>query len=73
MIDRMSGRVHCSQRSSINSEELPIFDVDFAVFRVTLVDRRLGTDLQQVRKTIDMITVPVRDERFVHCGILLRQ
>lgn len=73
MVNCMSWRMECFQGGTLYAKDLSIFDTTLPLVWLVLVDSDLRTELAKVRDAIDVIMVPVRQECFMHGGILLRQ
>jgi hypothetical protein len=76
MIHRVTWCVEGSQRSTLNFEYLAVVDVCFAIanlLRHVFVYRGLRTDLEQIGDALDVVMVPMGQQRLVHRGLLLLQ
>ena len=71
MIRRMSRRMTSSQRRPLHPKHLPIFNPRLPILRIMFEDSSLGTQSQQIRNPMDMVPVPVRQQRLVHGGVFL--
>jgi hypothetical protein len=72
MVHSMSRCMRRPQCGSFNAEDLAIFNSTLSFSRLMLVDSDLGTKLAKVRDTIDVIMMPVRYKRLMHCRIFFR-
>lgn len=59
------------QSSAFNAEDLAIFNIKLSFVWSVLVNRRLRTNLEEIGNTINMVVVPVCQECFMDCRILL--
>lgn len=72
MVFCMPGSMECSQRRTLDAKYLPVLNLCLPGIGLVLEDLRAGTDLEQIRNAIDVVTVPVRNQGLVHGGFLFR-
>lgn len=70
MIKSVSRSMARSQRRTLNTKHLPIFNVFLSFFRFPLVDNHLGAETLEISNTTDVIHVPMREERPLHSCVL---
>jgi hypothetical protein len=58
------------QCRALDFEDLSIFNIGLPIRWLVFVDCSLRTYLEQIRYSIDMIMMPMRQQRFVDNGIL---
>lgn len=73
MIDGVTGCVKCSQSSSLDLEDLTIFNVCLSFIRHVFMYCRMRTDLEKIRDPFNMVMMPMGDKRFVYRCFLLLQ
>ena len=73
MIFSMAGAMECAQGGAFSTEGLPVGDVVPVRMRVALVDLSVRRVFEEVRDTLDVIVMPVRQQRFVDANLLVCQ
>lgn len=73
VINRMSWGVEGCQGSTLDGEHLSLLDICLSGAGLVFEHLRLGTELEQIRKSIDMIAVPMCQKRLVHCCFFFRE
>lgn len=73
MVHRVAGGMKRPQRRSLGLENLPVFNTLLSIAGLVLVYCGLGTELEQIGNPIDMVRMPVGDQRLMHRSFFLRQ
>lgn len=73
MVHRMPGRMARRQGSPLNPKHLSICDIRLSLVGLVLEDLGLGANPQEVRKTVHMVAMPMREQGLVDGGLFLKE